>query len=368
MTAIWQHDDAGWRLLSPSGFPSEATLHTLIEQAPHILPLAGNPNLVVLGSEVLLGGNYADLIAIDPSGQLAIIEIKLAKNPEARRAVVAQILTYAAYLRGLDAPTLEGDILSGHLQKHGYTSLTEAIAANYQEGAFDQNAFVAELNTSLADGRFRLVLVLDEAPQELVRLAGFLEAVSDTLVIDLVTVSAYEVNGTQLVVPQRVDPEQIVVRAPGTVNSIAAGKGRFAEGSGDFEEAISEAPADQQELLWRLIEWAKKLESDGLVTLGTYHGQSGRVTLLPRLHSDNVGLITVYNERSATGAYLQFWRSVITRRAPLSLSRLELLAAPAKIGQGTTTRQISDELLSALHDAYREAASGAIKVDVANED
>jgi len=52
----------------------------------------------------------------------------------------------------------------------------------------------------------------------------------------------------------------------------------------------------------------------------------------------------------------------------LSLSRLEQLAAPAKIGQGTTTRHISEELLSALHNAYREAASGAIKLDVATED
>lgn len=42
--------------------------------------------------------------------------------------------------------------------------------------------------------------------------------------------------------------------------------------------------------------------------------------------------------------------------------------APAKVGQGTTTRQISDELLNALHDAYREAASGAITLDVADED
>jgi hypothetical protein len=69
MTAIWQHAKSGWQLLSPSGFPSEATLHGLIEQAPHILPLAGTPQLIVLGSEVLLGGNYADLIAIDSSSR-----------------------------------------------------------------------------------------------------------------------------------------------------------------------------------------------------------------------------------------------------------------------------------------------------------
>jgi hypothetical protein len=95
MSAIWQNDGTAWRLLSPAGFPDEAALHGLVEQAPHILPLAGLPQLVVVGREVFLGGNRADLIAVEATGRLAIIEIKLASNAEARRAVVTQILTYA---------------------------------------------------------------------------------------------------------------------------------------------------------------------------------------------------------------------------------------------------------------------------------
>jgi len=41
MTAIWQNDGTGWRLLAPTGFPDEQTLHSLVEEAPQILPLAG---------------------------------------------------------------------------------------------------------------------------------------------------------------------------------------------------------------------------------------------------------------------------------------------------------------------------------------
>ena len=67
-----------------------------------MLPLTGAPQLVVVGREVQLGNGYADLIAVEPSGRLAIIEVKLARNAEARRAVVAQVLTYAAYLRGME--------------------------------------------------------------------------------------------------------------------------------------------------------------------------------------------------------------------------------------------------------------------------
>ena len=77
MTAIWQSDRSGWHLLMPTGFPNEATLHTLVEQAPHLLPLAGVPRLIVLGREVQLGSGYADLIAIEPTGRLAIMLVRI---------------------------------------------------------------------------------------------------------------------------------------------------------------------------------------------------------------------------------------------------------------------------------------------------
>jgi hypothetical protein len=43
MTAIWQNDGSVWHLLTPTGFPNEDTLHTLVEQAPQMLPLADTP-------------------------------------------------------------------------------------------------------------------------------------------------------------------------------------------------------------------------------------------------------------------------------------------------------------------------------------
>jgi len=57
MAAIWHNDGSDWRLLSPTGFPDEATLHNLVEQALNLLPLAGTPRLIVLGREVQLAGN-----------------------------------------------------------------------------------------------------------------------------------------------------------------------------------------------------------------------------------------------------------------------------------------------------------------------
>jgi len=364
MTAIWHRDGSGWRLLSPAGFPAEAALHELVEQAPHILPLAGSPRLVVLGKEVLLGGNYADLVAVEPTGRLVVIEIKLAQNAEARRAIIAQILTYAAYLRGLDRAALERDILGSHLVRRGYASLAEAASANDQEGTFDELSFNAALAECLADGRFRLVLVLDDAPAELVRLVGYLEAVADKLIIDLVTVAAYEVAGSQVVVPQRVDPERSALRPSATPVAMSGPQGQFVEGASDFEAEIATSPPDSQPLLQRLTNWAKDLEREGLVKLGTYRGVSGHVTLLPRLLADNVGLVTIGNDR---GPYLQFHRSVFERRAPASLARIEQLDDPPKVGKGTKTKLVSEALLAALTEAYREAASGHVYLGQAEQ-
>ena len=87
MAALWRNDGSGWHALAPAGFPDEAALHGLVEDAPQLLPLSGSPQLVVVGREVSVGGGYADLIAVEPSGRLVVIEVKLAKNAEARRAV-----------------------------------------------------------------------------------------------------------------------------------------------------------------------------------------------------------------------------------------------------------------------------------------
>jgi hypothetical protein len=257
MTAIWHNNGSGWRLLAPSGFPAEATLHDLVEEAPQMLPLSGAPRIVVVGREVLLGANYADLIAVEPSGRLVVIEIKLLRNAEARRAVVAQILTYAAHLRGMELALLEHDVLGSHLRERGHERLADAVIKSDQEGLFDENSFREGLDQSLAHGHFRLVVVLDDAPAELVRLVGYLESVTDGLLIDLVTVASFDVAGSTVIVPQRVDPEQPLSRlATSDSKPTLKAQAYSVEGADDFIAAIEGAPADSRDDLRRLASWA----------------------------------------------------------------------------------------------------------------
>jgi hypothetical protein len=154
MTSIWVSSGEGWDLLPPTGFPDERTLHALVERSPELLPLAGGPQLVVLGREVPLGGGYADLLAVEPPGRLVLIEVKLAANAEARRAVVAQILAYAAFLKGIEPEVLEGEILRSNLVRLGYESIESAVAQQDQDGSSNRMPSLRALREASKVGTF----------------------------------------------------------------------------------------------------------------------------------------------------------------------------------------------------------------------
>jgi len=352
MPAIWRRQEADWRPLSPAGFPSEQALHDLVEEAPHLLPLSGDPSLVVVGREVALGPGWADLVAVEADGRLAIIEIKLRKNAEARRAVVAQVLTYAAYLKGVEPSQLETEVLRSHLEARSMASLAAAASEIEQSGEFDAIAFNDAVDESLSSGAFRLVLVLDEAPTELVQLVGYLESISAGVVLDLITVSAYEVGSEQILVPQRVDPEHVaepVARA--SRSSTTKNRPRPIDGTEPFEQAIERAAAEDQPGLRRLLAWAQGLEERKLATLKSVLGQD-REILLVWIPGEKAGLVSVWND---AGPYVSLWRSVFVRHAWTEIEEIEE-AIGQTIGQGNTIRNPPDELLTLLTRAYERAS------------
>jgi hypothetical protein len=347
MTAIWEKAEGGWRTLVPAGFPDEAALHGLVEDAPELLPLSGAARLTVIGREVPIGPWYADLVAIEPDGRVAIIEVKLAKNNEARRAVVAQVLSYAAFLRGTGRESFEHDLVGPYLHAKGWPSLAEAVRATTQDASFDADALASGIDRSLELGAFRLVLVLDDAPPELVRLVGYLELIGEHLVIDLITVTSYDVGDRQILVPQRVEPGRQADMQP--LAKTAAAADAVADGGAVFEEMIKTAPADRRPLLTQLLQWARDLEHEKLVRLFSYRGKQ-QTSLLPRLQPEQVGLVSIWQNGG-----MSLWRSVFERHAPAFIERVEAITG-VPMGFGTSAGTVTPELLAILTEAYREAA------------
>ncbi|MEH0820461.1 MULTISPECIES: hypothetical protein [unclassified Micromonospora] len=352
MTAIWGSDPTGnWQPLAASQYPAEQALHDLVAEGPQMLPLSGAPRLTVLGTEVRLGTGRADVVAVESSGRLVVIEVKLAGNPEARRAVVAQVLSYAAYLQGLDPDYLESTTLGAHLAQRKVKSIVEAVRNDDQEGSVDSASFADGLARSLADGAFRLVIVLDSVPDELVQLVGYLEAITDRVVIDLVTVTAYDVGQSRVLVPQRIDPGRRVAELS-EAEAAARQANALQPGSADFRTVAAKAPTEYQQMLEQLIDWAEALDANHLISLATYTGKNEITTLLPRLTREGGGLATIYCEPK--GAYLQLWPSVFKRLAPNAIPLVEReLGGP--IRQGQRINAVSDSLLGALTSAYYEA-------------
>jgi hypothetical protein len=153
--------------------------------------------------------------------------------------------------------------------------------------------------------------------------------------IDLITVALYRVAGSQVLVPQRVDPER--VPRVGPVPSVA--KGTLFEGPEAFVASIEDAEEKDRAALRQLAAWAISLEREGLVGLFSYRGTSGRFTLLPRLLAEDVGLVTIWNDG---GAYLSLWQSVFERGTREHGGRFEVVRSETDwagpIGPGAEPR------------------------------
>lgn len=364
MAGIWIHsgtDEVGWTLGAPRSFPDEQTLHELIAENPQLLPLAGSPQLTVLGSEVQLGAGYADILAIEPSGRPAIIEVKLAKNSEARRAIVSQVLAYAAFLQGLTVENLEQVNLQTHLSKAGYGSILEAVQANDQDGEVDADSFSARLQEFLDHGNFRLVLVLDDTSDELERILAYLDAMTiQALTVDLITMRVYEVNGAQIALPQPVVLDLNATRAqiesrgsrptgprPTTQKLVRS------EGSEAFRDSIADASGETRAEYDKLIAWAEEIAKLPDVRLVSTLGK--RPSLKPVVPSGKGGIVNISCGSLDSPPQFRVERTVFEGHAPKSLADIERKFPSVEIIGGGVV-PTSDDFLDALTAAYREAA------------
>lgn len=358
MAGIWikqtGNEENEWKPAAAQPFPYEQTLHELAARNPQLLPLAGSPQLVVLGSEVWMGSGYADILAVEASGRPVIVEVKLARNAEARRAVVAQVLAYAAFLQGSDIKTLEAS-LSGKLQA---ASILEAVEA--QEEDVDREAFTASLQEHLDNGGFRLVLLLDETSHELERLVAYLDAITAAaLTIDLVTVSVYEVNGAQVALPQRISPDVGETVETGTQRQSASGKSVVSDGADAFVASVADAKDKDRHIFDRLIEWANNLPN---VRLSTEKTPAGNIAIRPKILPENKNLATIWNYGYPA---IALKRAVFESHAPKSIEKAENAAG---IGIGRDKYVPEDKiinednletLLDALTQAYAEATGNS---------
>lgn len=351
---IWIDDPNGtdnWEELSPNGFAGEKDLQQLVFRSVGMLPLSGTPTVITLAREVEVPVTKGkiDVLAVDTDGTIVIIEVKLKQNQEARKAVVAQALSYAASLRGLPYDDLQSRLT---LAGMSYNSVVEAVA---DAAPIDEETFKKQVAESLIDGRFRVVLVLDQAPLELVRLVGYLESVSSGLLtIDLLTVATYQVGERRVAIPQRLDPrhEQFAAAVPAPASPPS--QVITEDGSGLFQSALYEAPETYQAQFLAMLEWANQLQALGLALLVSRRGP-WRTVLTARIKGEDRGLMSLWNDHGQP--YLWLHGTVIEKRAPTIAHELsEAMGKDLKGRVAIKWGDVTPELRGVLTEGYRQAA------------
>lgn len=165
-------------LLGKEEFKDEAELQGHLEQCPYLLVPDGSPEVASVQREVRLpSAGILDLLLIDESGCPIAVEVKLARNGQSRREVVAQAFDYVSDLSQVTVDEL--DLLV--------------------DGALDQvlSDFSSTANlwkacaTNLRAGIIKVIIAVDNANDDLIRIVRYINDHSD-LDVSLVVVTKYK--------------------------------------------------------------------------------------------------------------------------------------------------------------------------------
>lgn len=194
MVKILFIDNGMIKTIDASKFKDEAMLQDYLEQYPELLPLHeiedSPPPMITIGREVPVPSGAMDLLFLDTGGRLTVVETKLAKNPQARREVIGQIIEYASYVCGWDADQIERQA-NEYLRGKGadQNGLYGAFASKMGDAGIplEPDAFRSKVEDNLHRGSIRLVIAVDELVEPLRSTVTFLNTFStfDLLILQL---------------------------------------------------------------------------------------------------------------------------------------------------------------------------------------
>ena len=96
------HKDDATAKLVEEPFRDEAELQACLERSPYLLVKESEPAVATVQTEVgLPAAGSLDLLAVDKEGVPVAVEVKLLRNAQSRREVVAQAFDYVADLSNL---------------------------------------------------------------------------------------------------------------------------------------------------------------------------------------------------------------------------------------------------------------------------
>lgn len=200
----------------------EAWLQALIDVHPEILPVRqiepGFGRLISLCRELPLTldgcrSGVLDNLLVTPEGGLVLAEAKLWRNPDARRAVVGQVLEYAASVFQLSYEAFEAAVLRARGPGDPFKSVFEIVSQH--AAGISEAEFVDAVTHNLKRGRAIIAVVGDGVREEIARVAQLLQSnAGHRFTFALVELAIYETpeSGVQMVVPSTLAQTSIIER------------------------------------------------------------------------------------------------------------------------------------------------------------
>jgi hypothetical protein len=216
-----------------STYNDEAHLQEIIYRDPKTIPFedispeSENRRMISIKELSLPGSGSTDVVVVDESGEIYIIEVKLTTNDDIRRKVVGQILEYAAYLWKQDF-----ELLDNKVREERGKSLSECFQ---DVKDWVKEEFEEAVTNNLQEGLFKLVIVVDRVTEQLRRITEF--AMKSGLAIHPVELRYFkDKGGTEVLVP-KVFNVPSVTKSPLPVRRIWDEKSFFEDARSKVDES-----------------------------------------------------------------------------------------------------------------------------------
>lgn len=200
---IRSHQKERWERLDHTKYSAEAHLQDILYRDPDVIPIEDIPSQsdlspirLMLREVGLPGSGNTDLIGVDKNGYIFIIETKLARNPEAKRQVIGQILEYAAFLHEKGIDWLNNVVRK---QKEGLGIMEYFEKLN--EPDWDREKFEQNLSDNLNGGTFKLFIAVDEMNPDLQRVINYMSNVLEVEIYALELRHFGDDTGMEILVP-----------------------------------------------------------------------------------------------------------------------------------------------------------------------
>jgi len=190
----------------------EKWLQNFLFDNPSSIPIGDIDNtytgMIPVCCELNTPAGPLDILYVTPQGKLVIVEVKLWRNPEARRKVVAQVIDYAKELNKWDYEDLQREI-SKQTGKKG-NALYELVKSIWAES--DEATFVDGVSRSLKKGDFLLLIIGDGIQEGTENIADFMNNVAQLqFTLGLLEVAIFKLSESDFLVQPRILAKTVIV-------------------------------------------------------------------------------------------------------------------------------------------------------------